>query len=475
MTRAGTPRALPFLRALHASLLAALFAFLTAKAFLEFDRDWDFLAYHLPGALSAYGLTSYTPEPRLVAVNAGFPPLPRIVQGLLVLVTGRFSAASGWNALGCALAALGLAVVHGRAIAWRWLATALLAVPLFVLHFTSGYVDLFAGASLALAFAALGAREGARARPTLLIAATALGVAMLTRFQAWPIAAIAGAALCWRLAELTRAGGISPRFAAATAIALVLVGAAWPARNLARFGNPTYPVEFPLAPGLFPNAIVDADSSWLNTPHWLHPTPRPVRFAISVLEANRLHSAEGYRWSLDQATGVDPTRSAHTRMGGWFPVTVLALVFGTALAVRAGLVSGLALGAFALSVLAVAFLPQGHELRYWLFVPLCLAIWTARALPRAPRVARRALQVVLVCAAAWVLAAVDPFSLDTRAAAEVAPKRARGFWREQTARGATEPRVVCGEMPRTLFWAGPTFREFRVTACDPSAPPLPAE
>jgi hypothetical protein len=454
----------------------ALFAFLTAKAFLEFDQDWDFLAYHLPGALSAYGLTSYTPEPRLVAVNAGFPPLPRIVQGLLVVATGRFSAASGWNALGCALAALGLAAVQGRAIAWRWLATALLAVPLFVLHFTSGYVDLFAGASLALAFAALGDRDSERPRRTALIAAAALGVAMLTRFQAWPIAAIAGAALCVRLGALARAGRVSRRFAAATAIGLVLVGGAWPARNLVRFGNPVYPVEFPLASGLFPNAIIDADSSWLNTPHWLHPTPRPVRFAISVLEANRLRSAETYRWSLDQAGALDPTRSAHTRMGGWFPVTVLALVFGTAFAVRAGLVSTLALVAFALSVLAAACLPQSHELRYWLFVPLCLAIWTACALPRAPRVARRALQAVLVCAAAWVLVAVDPFSLDTRAPAELAPKRARAFWREQTARGATEPRVVCGEMPRTLFWAGPTFREFRVTACDPSAPPpLPAE
>ena len=76
------------LAALHWALIAAAYGRLAAKAFLHFPTDWDFLAYHLPGALAAWGLTSYTPEPRLVAVIAGFPPLPRIVEGALVLATG---------------------------------------------------------------------------------------------------------------------------------------------------------------------------------------------------------------------------------------------------------------------------------------------------------------------------------------------------------------------------------------------------
>jgi hypothetical protein len=464
------------LRALHGALLAVLYGFLAVKAFLEFDQDWDFLAYHLPGALSAFGLTTYTPEPRLVAVNQGFPPLPRIVQGLLVLATGRHSAASGWNAIGCGLAALGLAALFGRRLAWRWLATALLAVPLFVLHLTSGYADLFAGASLALAFAATGELEGARPRRAAALLVAALAAAMFTRYQAWPIAAIVGGAALLRLRALAGGGRLPRGFAASAALAIALAGVAWPARNLARFGNPVYPVEFPLAPGLFPNATIDADSGWLNTPHWLHPVPRPARFAVSVLEANRLRFGESYRWSLDQAAAIDPTRSPHTRMGGWFPLTVAALACGTALAVRARLVSRTALAAFGLSLVSVAFLPQGHELRYWLFVPLCLAIWTARALPAAPRLARHAIRATLLCAALFVLVAVDPFGLDTRTPAELAPRRAVAFWREAAARRDREPRVICGEMPHTLFFAGPTFREFRVIACDPSAPPpLPAE
>src|SRR5262245_2309214 len=94
---------------LHWALLAVVYGRLAAKAFLQFPTDWDFLAYHLPGALAAVGLTSYTPEPRLVAVIAGFPPLPRFVEGLLVLVTGRFSAAAALNLFGVGGLVAGLA------------------------------------------------------------------------------------------------------------------------------------------------------------------------------------------------------------------------------------------------------------------------------------------------------------------------------------------------------------------------------
>jgi hypothetical protein len=83
---------------------------------------------------------------------------------------------------------------------------------------------------------------------------------------------------------------------------------------------------------------------------------------------------------------------------------------------------------------------------------------------------RRSLGAALVAAAAWVLVATDPFSLDPRPPASRAPKRAVEFWRERERSPDSEPRVICGEMPRTIFWSGPTFREFRVIACDPERP-----
>lgn len=456
-------------RAVHALALAAVYAFLTAKAFLEFDQAWDFLAYHLPGALGAVGLTTYTPEPRLVAVNLGFPPLPRAIQGLLVLATGRISAASGFGALSFAAACAGLAALYGRDFAWRWFLTALLAVPLFTLHFTSGYVDLPAGAALALAFAATGALGASSALPrrAALLFWASLVAATLIKFQTWPIAAILAPFGLWRLARLVRAGALSRAFAAGIALALALGCGFWPVRNLIRFHNPVYPVQFPLAPGLFPNAQIDADSSWLNTPHWLHGTSRPKVFLISAFELDRLHGQESFHWSLDQAGVLDPTHSVHNRLGGWFFLTLAALLAGAANAFARRRVSAAEALAFALALATVAVLPQGHELRYWLFIPIVLAIWTARGLAQSPRWTRVAFGSVFLAAAVWVLLAVDPFTLDTRPPATFAPQDAREFWRAHAPDPHGPPARICGWIPRAIYWSGPTFREYRVEACFP--------
>ena len=48
-----------------------------------------------------------------MAVIAGFPPLPRIVEGLLVLATGRFSAAAMLNLVGVACLVAGLVWLYG--------------------------------------------------------------------------------------------------------------------------------------------------------------------------------------------------------------------------------------------------------------------------------------------------------------------------------------------------------------------------
>ncbi len=469
--------------ALHWGLLAAVYGRLALRAFLNFPRDWDFLAYHLPGALSAWGLTSYTPEPRLVAVIEGFPALPRVVAGALVLVTGRFSASGALNLVAFGGLLAGLLWLHGRAFSLRWLLTALLGVPLFVLHLASGYVDLFAACWLVLALAALDGLEPASERPFAsgLLFVAALVLAMLSKFQAWPIAGLIGLAGLWRFASLLRDSRLGRTRALVLAAALVLGLGAWPLRNMLVFHNPVYPVQFPLAPGLFPNALVEADSGVQNLPQWLAPRSRPVRFAASALEWNRLRPGERYVWSLDMGARANPADSPHHRLGGWFPWTLAWLVAGAALAARRRLVPVSALASFAGALGLVAVLPQGHELRYWLFVPVALAFWTSRAIADLSPAIRRALEVALVAGAAFVLLATRPFAIDARPPEVFAPREARAFWAEQAARPTAAPVKVCDVNPEGIYWSGPHFREFPVTACfswqEREAPPesLPAE
>jgi hypothetical protein len=455
------------LAALHWAALAAAYGRLAEIACLRFPTDWDFLAYHFPGALQAWGLTSYTPEPRLVAVIAGFPPLPRVIEGALVLLTGRFSMASALNLIGCAALAGGLAWLYGRRISLRWLATALLGVPLFVFHFPSGYVDLFTASFLALALAALSEleRESLRPRAVGALAVAALSAAQLSKFQAWPVAVVLGSALLLRFLALWRAGRLSRRAAAALAAALALGLGAWPLRNLAVFHNPVYPVVFPIAPGLFPNAIVEADSGVFNLPTWLEAEPRPVRFLASAAEWSRFYSGERFYWSIDQSARADPARSPHHRLGGWFPWTLAALFAGAVRARRAGKLGRGAQAAFAAAVCLVAFLPQSHELRYWLFVPVSLAIAAALGLARDVPGPARATRAALVAGAAFVLFMTRPFELDTRTPEELAPRKALAFWANQRANPKPEPVRICDVNPEGIFYSGPTFREFRVVAC----------
>jgi hypothetical protein len=453
--------------ALHWAALALVWGRLAEVAWLRFPLDWDFLAYHLPGALGTWGLTSYTPEPRLQAVIAGFPPLPRAIEGAFIWASGRPSTACALNLVAVAMLVGGLAWLHGRALSLRWLLTALLGVPLVVLHMISGYVDLFTGCALALAFAALAELEPDAPRPragaALLVAA--LAAASLTKFQAWPIGAVVGAAALFRLASLERARRVSRRAALVLAAALALALGAWPLRNLVVFHNPVYPVVFPIAPKLFPNATVDADSGVYNMPVWLADAPRAERFAVSALELSRFRTGERFQWTIDQSAQADASRSPHHRLGGWFWWTVAALSLGTWRALRARLVPRSAQLAFAVSLAVVAVLPQSHELRYWLFVPLWLAQATALALARPALGAQRGLRAALCAGAAFVLFTTKPFAVDARPPAELAPVRAREFWAAQRAHPRPEPLRVCNVNPNGIFYAGPTFREFRVVAC----------
>lgn len=451
----------------HWGLLAAVYGRIAQKAFLRFPRDWDFLAYHLPGALGTYGLTSYTPEPRLVAVIEGFPALPRAVSGALVLATGRFSAAGVLNLIAFAALVAGLLWLHGRAFSLRWFLTALLGVPLVLLHLASGYVDLFTACWLTLGLASLSGLERASPRPFAsgVVFVAALTFAMLSKFQAWPIAALIGAAGLWRFAALARVKRLRRGQGLVLGAALVVGLGAWPARNLIAFHNPVYPVQFPFAPELFPNAIVEADSGVQNLPHWLRDRSRPLRVAASVTEWNRFHSGERYVWSLDMGARANPADSPHHRLGGWNPWTIAWLLLGAGLAVQRRRVPTSALVAFGGGLVAVAVLPQGHELRYWLFVPLTLAYWTARAIVDLPAVARRALKSALFAGALVVIAVTRPFPIDARPPAAFAPTPARAFWAAQAANPSATPVKICDVNPDGIYWSGPHFREVPVIAC----------
>lgn len=464
---ANSSKATALCAASHDCALFLTYGFFTLKALLEFNPQWDYLAYHLPDALAWFKLTTYQPEPFLQRINAAWPPLAHLVQGALVFLTGRLSTANGANAVLFVAIVLMLRSLLGSLISWRWFLTTLLAVPLFMFHFVSGYTDLFANLWVLLAWGALLSLELQQtpARRGESLGALCLGIAgaALTKLQMWPAVGVIVVYSVLRLPRLNALGASSRKATLLILTLLVVTAATWPVRNLIVYQNPTYPVRFPLAPKFFPN-YSRLESTARDTPAYLRENAAPTAFLHSVLELNRLKSAEPYRWWLDQSA-ADGEQSPHHRMGGWNYVTVILMLACWGISIRKKLLPVAPTVLFFALGVTIAFIPQSHELRYWLFIPLVSALVVGRVLASGSFRYLLPLKLLLLLAAAYVVGTTDLLSLDLREAATYAPAEAVSFWEEQKVNADKVPRTICGKMPNTVFWAGPTFNEFPVRAC----------
>ncbi len=112
---------------IHWGLLAVVFGFLAVRAALQFTPHWDTMMYHLPSALTLFGLTTYEPDPIIKGMLEGIPHGAHFAQGLFVLVSGRMSAANLINLVALAASALAVWRMTRETSTLRWYLTALLA------------------------------------------------------------------------------------------------------------------------------------------------------------------------------------------------------------------------------------------------------------------------------------------------------------------------------------------------------------
>jgi len=351
------------------ALAGGVSASLLVAGLHDVSKAWDTWYYHLPFAARLVGLVgdaSYRFSPSNQARFEGFPLLGEAVQGALWRLTGRPESAS----LLCLLTLPALALVALRlfSVPLHVTVLALLAVPLVQIHATSTYVDLPANACVAV-LALLAYRQVVQATPPplrVLGAATALATAAAnTKFQVLPLVLAAAAVLVATSLRKDDATGRA-RLLRLTLIGLSLpVVMATPLKNLVVHGNPVWPVAL----GPFPHL----ETAYASSPVWLEEVPRPVRFVASVLEVGLRPVASHARWSLDQWT---PPSDPAYRMGGFFGVYVIVNVAALILAVvvhrtrEARVALAFAGGA----TLLVSFMPQSHELRYYLAWMLLLIL-----------------------------------------------------------------------------------------------------
>lgn len=444
--------------------LFLIFGHLFVSAFFRFDYSFDYLAYHLPAALSSVGKTTFIPGPKMVAVIDGVPPLPHLVQGALVWISDRISAANSHSALLFVVFCCLIKAWFGRGISLKWFLICSLATPLFVFHVTNGYTDLFSGLCIALTFISLDRCAEADQKMLLrrsiyfILAATA---AMLTKFQAWPVVFFPTLLFLVMLIYRSAKGLISLRLGLGLAMALVLLLGIWPLRNTLKFVNPTYPFSPPLLNSYFNNApfpVADSDLRG-QLPKNLWERPLAYRFLYSVFEAGRFIEP-GYNWSYDQGS-INGYESPHHRVGGFFPLTFMMLIAATILAYRSGMITNWAAGAFVLSLLVVMnSLPANHELRYWLYLPMTLSVWAGRSLVLKGGRVRAAIKLILIFCASYVVMQIPIFNWSTPKDADSwSHPAAKAFW--NTAQKDRQ-QEICGLEPYAIYWSGPKFNTFPV-------------
>ena len=259
--------------------------------------------------------------------------------------------ASGWFAVPVGYPIVGLA-----------------AVPLVQTHAAASYVDLPSNAAAAVVWL-LGYRAVCtRAISTrdLAIGGAFAAAAANMKFQLVPIVLTSAVPLLW-LALKTKRWTVIAVF-----VPLLFFT---PLKNLALHGNPVWPIRF--------LGFSFREGAYDSSPEWLAAYPRPFRFLCSLFEIGLRPVASHARWSLDQWT---PPTDPGYRMGGFFGayvvVNLIALV-GAAVSEKSR-EARTAVLMFAVLTVVTSFVPQSHELRYYLvwmilLVALNTILWARRA------------------------------------------------------------------------------------------------
>jgi hypothetical protein len=451
------------------SLPAALLALLAlgtlgVRAALRLELRWDTFAYHLPYAALRGGLPiSYELSEKLLRSYQGYPPLPNLLQGALWRLTGSMNATGVVNYL--ALAAF-LAYCHRVLLAPFWLVALIsLTAPMVIIHSSVSYVDLFGNCLLAAGVCSCLSLflfpERAR-RAVLLGGLLGLAGAAWSKYLLVPIAAPALCVLAALAVHRPHATGFSRR-QVAWLCAFAALLAAWPyLKNLALYGNPFWPIRVPFLSELFPFRNDAIKGGIREVPPQLRDASQGFLFLQSFFEIGHpTRYPERARWIIDQGNA-----SITFRMGGFWGVAAvvyLLAVIGLLLGCQRRRGAVAALGVLSLLTF-VAWLPQSHQLRYYLFIPLSGAAAVGMLFPRLGRIAPGAAAALLTLALGLFVHMLIENWVHYRIE-RVGQAEAARFWQADRWWPKLEPgKTYCAidMQPMAMLLAGPTLSEYRI-------------
>ena len=351
---------------------------LGAKAVLCLELHWDAFLYHIPFAAQSGRLqVPFILDERLAAAYEGFPPLPFFVQGVLWRLTGSLNAT---NVVNYIVFLIFLWYVHSALRARFWVVAMIaLTSPLVMIHMATTYYDLLSNTFLAIGISglAVGLLQD-RENDVRLLAwvLTGLAISCWCKNFMLPIALIAFAFLFVRhLGFVRRSRTVHAKRLLCFVCVFWVAGAGHYLRNTVVHHNPLWPVGFAAGSRWLPGAIDVQQDLARQRPSQMAGRPQVELFFRSLLETDNPTSYSNRpRWNIDQ--GSTPiSNSRGFRMGGFWGIAVVFFLFSMwGLQAIFSLNKAFWLMVTSLGLLTVvAFIPQSHELRYFLFIPLTWA------------------------------------------------------------------------------------------------------
>ena len=385
-----------------------------ARPFIPFD-SWY---YHLPFSAHLWNIGNAREtlllSPGIQELYAGFPLFAELLQGGLWWISGTISAATLLNSLGLALFIF--VAVRATKADLPVVTFGILSVPLVVIHSVSTYIDLFSALLICFQVVAasllvdkpnpIGTRFGRLADPAVLYVAAA-AAAGNTKFMALVISLAISAYLLAFVAYQRGTASLArdARLIATVGIASGLSGLTC-ARNLWEFGNPFYPI----AVGPFPGPWKEYQNYPLYTQAigWLG---RPINWFLSITETDWIIRGVKVVYNIDLHFGDNADLYGPARTGGyWGALVIASIIVGGALFAWVAQSNAKALkehaflfSSFLFVSVLTAFMPQSHELRYYMHWPLLLFLVLGVLVSRAGLQRGARLAVCGLCLAFFLL------------------------------------------------------------------------
>jgi hypothetical protein len=375
---------------------AFLLFILVSVIALSFSRPligFDSWAYHFPFSAKMFQINNYSEsfllDKTLQIRYDGFPLLAEALQGLLWISSSSISATTLINSIPLIIFILCAAAYGGAS--FPILVFGILAIPLVAIHATSSYIDLFFGIGLAFQYLAaviifqiLG--DGLNKRRLL----AWIGVYLLAAFWAgntkmWgPIISLGISFFLFIAVIYTHRTHYTKKvFSKILYIVIITVVLTCGSfiKNLILYNNPIYPIAYNIP--VLNLQLKGPEAEYKSYPGYAENyglLRRPIYFFLSVTEFDwKIREIPAF-YSLEMGIGDSPKKYLPARTGGWWGIYIvvsvsLTLIFfllKKCIRLSRGHLAVFPITLFCFLTCMTAFMPQSHELRYFLYWPIIL-------------------------------------------------------------------------------------------------------